>query len=459
MIDSWSTVELPFVRLALGLGDQELEQRLRPALDATDDLRVVAQCLAADQVLTAVQAGGIDAVILSWALHRLTDLALDALDRTRVPLVVLAADPEDLRWNGRRATILALDVDIRTIRQAIAAARMGTWPSPRSPVTLAPVPTLKPADRAGSDQSVRIIAVTGGAGSPGRTTVAVNLAASLGAVAPTILVEADLIAPAVAAHLGLDPSRNMCPLAHAVREDSHAWSAALADEIQPLSRASAGADVLCGPPKREMRASVSAAFLQQLLGELSHRYQYVIVDVGSDVLGLDSVAACTRAVLVAADDILLTSRSDVVGLWHAQVAVGHLDHHAGVDLTRVRVVLNQFERRFHHSPDEIAHHLGLPIVAVVPADVRAAEKAKADQQLMVLDTSSRASRALVKLADDVHAHSPTSVSDTDRPRRSPWWRRLVLRSHTPQRRPSAQPKLAREHGDVHVQHQRERAVT
>ena len=44
------------LRLALGLGDQELEQRLRPAFDAADDVLVAAQCLAADQVVEAVES-------------------------------------------------------------------------------------------------------------------------------------------------------------------------------------------------------------------------------------------------------------------------------------------------------------------------------------------------------------------------------------------------------------------
>ena len=60
----------PSLRLALGLGDQALEQRLRPAFDAADDVIVVAQCLAAEQVLQAVEARQVDAVVVAWSLHR-----------------------------------------------------------------------------------------------------------------------------------------------------------------------------------------------------------------------------------------------------------------------------------------------------------------------------------------------------------------------------------------------------
>lgn len=457
MIDAWSTAELPSVRLALGLGDQELEQRLRPALDATEDLRVVAQCLAADQILAAMHAGGIDAIVVSWALHRLTDVALDAFERTGVPLVVLSADPNDARWNGRRASILPLDVDIPTIRQAIFSARTGTRPSVRSPITVEPVAVLKSADRAAPEQSAQIIAVTGSAGSPGRTTVAVNLAASLGALAPTILVEADLMAPAVTAYLGLDPSRNMCPLAHAVQDDPHTLSAALADEIQPLSRSSAHAAVLCGPPKREMRASISPGFLQQLITELANRHRYVILDVGSEVLGLDSVAECTRVALSAADHVLLVSRADVVGLWHTRTALGHLDRLTG--LTRVRVVLNQFDPRYHHPAREIEHHLGVPLVAVVAADRRGAEQSTANQQPLVLERPSRAARALLALADDIHAHRLADSSQIAPTTRASWWRRFVRRVGTPRRTPAPQRSLAQAQRELQLRQQREQALT
>ena len=53
--------------------------------------------------------------------------------------------------------------------------------------------------------------------------MAINLATALGAVEPTVLIDADFASPSVAAYLDRDPSRNLCTLAHAVRESPHAW--------------------------------------------------------------------------------------------------------------------------------------------------------------------------------------------------------------------------------------------
>src|SRR5262245_31408102 len=129
------------LRLALGLGDQELEQRLRPALDLSDDLVVVAQCLAAEQLLQVIDSREVDAAIVAWSLHRLTDAVLAQLDRSGVPIVLLVPDPDDPRWKSRVGPVLALDADASDVRQAVLAARRGGRALPRSRATAAdPVP-------------------------------------------------------------------------------------------------------------------------------------------------------------------------------------------------------------------------------------------------------------------------------------------------------------------------------
>src|SRR2546427_12343028 len=101
----------PSLRLALGLGDQELEQRLRPALDAVDDLVVVAHCRSAEQLLQTAQARQVDAGVVAWSLHRLTDAVLEQIERCGLPTVLLVPDPDDSRWASRSGPVLVVTAE------------------------------------------------------------------------------------------------------------------------------------------------------------------------------------------------------------------------------------------------------------------------------------------------------------------------------------------------------------
>lgn len=410
----------------MGLGDQELEQKLRPTLEAAEDLSIVAQCLSADQLLQHVEAGEVDALVVAWTLHRLTDALLDQLDRPGLTLVLLVADPADERWRRRTGPVLPVDAEPAEVHQAIVTARPG-FPRLERKAPFDSVP-LKPADRSSAGNVGGVIAVGGGAGSPGRTNVAINLAAALGAAAPTVLVELDLHAPAVAAYLNCDPSRNICTLAHAVREDPRAWGPSLADELQALGPASLHADVLCGVPKREMRSSLSPALAERLVDELVQRYRWVVLDVGAELLGIDAGPATHRAALARAQHLLLVTAADLVGLWHGRTALDQLERLLGLERRQVNLVLNRHDPRFHHARQEVEWHLGTPVAAVIPFDQVGLQRAIADQRPVVFDRASRAGRALLDLAERMNEGklrlpSPSGATG----RRGTWWRSLFRR--------------------------------
>ena len=97
----------PSLRVALGLGDQELEQRVRPSVETIQALQVVAHCLSADQVLEVAQLRQVDAVVVAWSLHRLTDAVLEQLERSGLIVVLLVPRPQDERWRQRSGPVLA----------------------------------------------------------------------------------------------------------------------------------------------------------------------------------------------------------------------------------------------------------------------------------------------------------------------------------------------------------------
>jgi MinD-like ATPase involved in chromosome partitioning or flagellar assembly len=259
------------------------------------------------------------------------------------------------------------------------------------------LPTLWPA-------TLSVLVVGGGHGSPGRTTVALNLAVALGAVARTVLV--DLApAPAVASYLDADPTRNVFMLSHGEPESPRQWEHALAQETQPLGARSPHGSLLCGVPKPEMRSALSGRFVERLVAELRQRYHYVILDVGASAPTQSPGTPLHEAVLGAAAQVLLVTAADLVGLTHARAALAVYQRVPGVTVDRLALVVNRYDRRYHYRRSEIEWALGVGAAAVVPFDHAGAERALAAQRPLVLDGRSRAARAVMELADRLHGGS------------------------------------------------------
>lgn len=421
------------IRLAAGLGDPERERIVLSALQATDDIMVVERCLSADQLLACAQRGQIDAVLIGADLHRLTDGRLEELARLRVPLVLLAPDPDDACWQSFSGALLPLHADPESVLQALLAVLRGERPGPsvRRPVIEDVAEATEPVE--GSGTALSTIAVAGGHGSPGRTTVALGLAAALGAVASTVLVDVDLASPSLAACLDADPTRNLSMLVYAEPDTPRDWDRAIAQEVQPLHSRSPHGVVLCGVPKPEMRSAIPARFAERLVSALQQRYRYVILDVGVGLLGPEAVVQ--RTALALAQQVLVVSAADIAGLWQTRVALGFLQGQCDLPPERIALVINRYDRRYHHGRAEIEWALGIPAAAVVPHDYPAMQRALAAQHPVILEHHSKAARALIDLAERVHGDRillPPEASATTGRRWSPWchlpvpgWRRTA----------------------------------
>ena len=97
-----------------------------------------------------------------------------------------------------------------------------------------------------------------------------------------------------------------------------AWADCLEDELQALSPAPVPA---CWPASttRTSWPALTAEFVTGLLEAVRERFALVVVDLGLAGL-LSGEADLVRAVLAAADRVLLVGASDVLGLWHTRTA-------------------------------------------------------------------------------------------------------------------------------------------
>jgi hypothetical protein len=181
-----ATIPERLVRVAVGLGDTEREHRLLPALTQTHELVVLHRALAADDLLDRARAGGVDLLLVAADLHRLNDERQRELLAAGIPLVVLAAPVDQPRWRQAGALVVDVEASPAEVRQAVMTALDGTAligaePEAGLPGAEQVGQRVEDALAAGERAAVpATVAVASAPGSPGRSTVALNLAASLG---------------------------------------------------------------------------------------------------------------------------------------------------------------------------------------------------------------------------------------------------------------------------------------
>lgn len=384
------------VRVLLATADRTLESRLVDGLPA-EGVRVVARALDGptmlDQALgpAALVAGredtpgGIDVVVLSAALHGLGEATLLTLRDRGVPVLLLAAGEGEARRVAGLAPSVLASAPVAVLAEAVRRTLDGTPPitaSERPAAALAPR-WEEPGATAAEDAQGQVIAVTSGKGAPGKSTVAIAVAAALGGVGYTVaLVDADLRGGNVAPYLDLDPRRGLVGLAAA----GGSLGARLDGELQ----AGPGCAVLAGVERPELAGALSTELVTGAIGLLRGRYEWVVVDLAS---------SAPRDLLLAADQVLLVTCADMVALWNARVALRSF----GAELAgRCHAVVNRREGREHYDGEEVEEALRIPVLGVVREDREAARQA-IERQAPFIATGGRAAADLRALATTVDA--------------------------------------------------------
>lgn len=383
------------------------------ALDEADGLQVVRRCADLAELLAAGAAGLGSAAVL--ALGRGVDRSRIATLRAEgVVVVLVASTAEAARATALGADRVLVEADglaqdvVSAVRAALAQERHAT-DDQRGPVTAsdsrgsaAPDPSSlgahpteegatrgagrgqgtapgrSPGDRAHHDRAPhdraphdrapedgspgaplpgeprpgRVVVVWSAFGSPGRSTLALNLAAEasallhegarpstdelpLGGVA---LVDADTFAPSLAQ-------------AAALVEDSSAIAALCRASVQGVldvatlqrrrARLPEGVDLYGGLTRADRWRELGVEALDQVIETLRAHYALVVIDVaaGLETPGLRGVDRwqATRTALMRADDVLVLVAADPIGVRRAVHALGDLSE-AGVTAARHVVV-------------------------------------------------------------------------------------------------------------------------
>ncbi|MDQ1685164.1 MAG: hypothetical protein QOC82_1901, partial [Frankiaceae bacterium] len=174
------------------IADPRWEADLVAALARADGVTVVRRCVDVADLLATASAGIARGVIASADLRRLDRDVVTRLDLMGIAVIGMhsAADAgaeQTLRRLGV-AHLVCADAPTDEVVQRLRAAvdTMGTT----APAPVQPPPTIREEPPA---EVGRLIAVWGPTGAPGRTTVAVGLAAELAAAGEqAVLVDADV---------------------------------------------------------------------------------------------------------------------------------------------------------------------------------------------------------------------------------------------------------------------------
>lgn len=343
--------------------EPEQESSLVARLGGLRDVDLVRRCPDLADLVAASAAGLADVAIVSASLRGLDRDALAQVRADGVQIVGLSVTEHDerrLRQFGIAQIVAAdctteeLDRALRAhVRPAVPADPEAGWAAleagldPRE-AELALTPPADVADDNGEGVNVgsgRIVAIWGPTGSPGRTTIATNLAAELTLQGHTVLlIDADTYAASVGQHLGLlDEAPGIAAAARAAELGTLDLPvlARLAPTVDP------GFRVLTGLPSAARWPEVRADSLSHTLTLARSLVDITVIDCGfcledDEDLSYDTRAprrnAATLTALTAADDIIAVGSGDPVGLQRLVRALADLEAAVG---TAPTVIVNR----------------------------------------------------------------------------------------------------------------------
>lgn len=361
---------------------------------------VVRRCDELAELLAACQSGLARAAVVADGTEGLTASLVDRLGAVGVAVIALTDSPDEavrLRRIGVVSAVAGVESAELSGRIAEAVEQLMGNSRPAAAASsladtgaaLKPAPPEPEEEQAGPGPG-RIIAVWGPAGSPGRTTLAANMAGELAAEGQKVLlVDADSYGASIAAVLGLlDESAGLaqaCRLADQGTLDA----GALRNLAAPVATASGTFLVLTGITRADRWTELRAPALGMVLERAREVADTVVVDTSfclesDEELSFDTMAprrnAATLRSLEAADTVFAVGAADPVGV--PRLVRGLAELEAAVPQVSPAVVMNKVrassvgrgpERQLRDAWDRYGPASGLQ--AFLPNDPAAADAA------------------------------------------------------------------------------------
>jgi MinD-like ATPase involved in chromosome partitioning or flagellar assembly len=355
------------VRIVLCAGDAAWEAPLVRALQARAlGVELIRRCVDHGELLGVALRDRPAAVVLNGDLSWLDRDLVGTLEDHGIVVVAIGAEAERARLD-RLGVAHQLGTDVTaeglaTVLHGVVGAR----PDAEAP---GPVPERIEPRRG------RLVAVWGGPGAPGRTTVASELAVGLARVGNEVaLIDGDAWAASVAQRLGLAETPSVT---QAARLAGDGWPESIEGCLQA---GPAGCSVLVGLARSELWPEVRERAWTAVLTAAQERADVVVVDLAAPIEEDEDLVVdrspyrrntMTVQALHEADDVLLVSGGDPIGLRRGIVAHRTVADARPEVARRTRVVLNRAPttpRRLQDCSTQVAEWTGRPPLAFLPTE-------------------------------------------------------------------------------------------
>jgi len=233
----------------------------------------------------------------------------------------------------------------------------------------------------------QVFAFVGAKGGVGTSTLAVNTAAALGRVSrePVLLIDLHNGHGDDAVFLGVEPRFSVLDALENIERVDESFFAGIVEKTE------AGVHLLASP-NQPRPGGIDARRARALLESAAQMYRVTVLDVArSDMTLLDSLDAATT--------IVVATSQEIASLRNAARMAAMLRSRYGA--TRVKVVINRFQRDAVIAHDDVERVIGGEVKHLIPSDYPVALAALNAGRPVVLDKESRLARAFVTLAKDL----------------------------------------------------------
>jgi chromosome partitioning protein len=270
--------------------------------------------------------------------------------------------------------------------------------------------SLESADSSLGPTTAQVFAVVNQKGGVGKTTTAVNLAASLAASErATLLIDLD---PQANASSAFSITRPELQVYDVLSGACTALQAAQSTELSHLHVIPSGED-LAGAEIELVIAEERQARLRAGIEPVLGLYDYILIDCPP------SLGLLTLNALVAATSVLIPLQGEyyaLEGLARLQRTIERIRSAFHPSLALEGIVLTMFDRRANLSrqvEEEVRSHFGERVFrSVIPRNVRLSEAPSHGKPILLYDIQSRGATAYLELAEELLARHP-------RPQRKP----------------------------------------